>query len=83
VYLGFDLMDTLNQPSASVNPDNQASCNVTVTALLINIIVFTPNLLFNTLTQKDNCFILCERAILPLNKKANKRICLGLSTINL
>jgi hypothetical protein len=39
-------MDTLKQPSASVKPDNQASCNVTETAVLINIIVFAPPLAF-------------------------------------
>ena len=32
-------MVTLKHPSASVKPDNQASCNVTETAVLINRIV--------------------------------------------
>jgi hypothetical protein len=48
-------MDTLKHPSASVNPDNQASCNVTDTAVLINRIVFTPKRLFKDSTHNDNC----------------------------
>ncbi|RYE12867.1 MAG: hypothetical protein EOP34_09980 [Rickettsiales bacterium] len=76
-------MDTLKHPSASVKPDNQASCNVTETAVLINRIVFDPKRLFRALTHNDNCCILCVRARLPLNKKAKIRICEALSTINL
>jgi hypothetical protein len=55
MYLVFDVMDTLKQPSASVNPDSQASWNVIETALFINTIVFSPNFLFKTLTHNDNC----------------------------
>ena len=76
-------MDTLKHPSASVKPDNQASCNVTETAVLINRIVFAPKRLFKAWTHKDNCCILRVRARLPLNKKASRRICEGLSTIHL
>jgi hypothetical protein len=39
-------MDTLKHPSASVKPDNQASCNVSETGVLTNKIVFTPKRLF-------------------------------------
>jgi hypothetical protein len=76
-------MDRLKHPSASVKPDNQASFNVTETAVLLNIIVFRPKRLFRALTHKDNCCILCVRARLLLNKKARRRICEGLSTMNL
>jgi hypothetical protein len=48
-------MDTLKHPSASVNPDSQAFCNVTETAVLINRIVFTPKRLFKALTHNANC----------------------------
>jgi hypothetical protein len=53
----FDVIDTLKQPSASVNPDNQASCDVILTALSIKIILFSAvsNFLFKTLTHNDNC----------------------------
>ena len=72
--LAFDVIDTLKQPSASVNPEIQASCNVIGTALLINIIVFSPNLLFKIFIQNDNCLILWEITKFPLNKWANKSI---------
>jgi hypothetical protein len=39
-------MDTLKHPSASVKPDSQASCNVTETAIFLNMIVLTPKRLF-------------------------------------
>jgi len=48
-------MDTLKHPSASVNPDNQASCNVIDIGILINRIVFAPKRLFKALTHKANC----------------------------
>jgi hypothetical protein len=41
-------MDILKHPSASVNPDNKASCNVTDTAVFIKRIVFTPKRGFKT-----------------------------------
>jgi len=33
MYLEFSVIDTLKHPSASVNPDNQPSCNVTETGV--------------------------------------------------
>jgi hypothetical protein len=47
------VIDTLKHPSASVNPDNQASCSVIVTGVLFNFIVSceAPKRLFKALTH--------------------------------
>ena len=51
VYLELAVIDTLKQPSASVNPDNHASCNVTKTGVLFNLIVLEPKRLFKALND--------------------------------
>jgi len=79
----FAVIDTLKHPSASVNPDNHASCNVIETGVLFNLIVSEPKRLFKALIHRANCFILLLRAKLPLNKKAKSKICEGSSTIHL
>ena len=50
----------LKQPSASVNPDNHASRNVTKTGVLFNFIVsvHAPKRLFKALTHRASCSIL-------------------------
>ena len=59
----FAVTDTLKHPSASVNPDNHASCNVIETGVLFNLIVSEPKRLFKALIHRANCFILLLRAI--------------------
>jgi hypothetical protein len=61
-------MDTLKHPSASVNPDNQPSCNVGKTGVLLYIIVLVPKRLFKACTHNDNCSILWFIAKLPLKR---------------
>jgi len=48
----------LKQPSASVNPDNHASRNVTKKGVLFNFIVLEPKRLFKALTHRASCSIL-------------------------
>jgi hypothetical protein len=52
------VIDTLKHPSASVNPDNQASNNVTPTGILFNFKVSDPKRLFKASIHKANCPIL-------------------------
>jgi hypothetical protein len=61
-------METLKHPSASVNPDNQASCNVGKIRIFLNLIVFAPKRLFKTRIHKDNCLTLLFIVKLPLNR---------------
>jgi len=51
-------IDTLKQPSASVNPDIQPSCNVIDTGVSFNFKVSEPKRLFKAITQRANCLIL-------------------------
>ena len=58
MHIYISVMDTLKHPSASVNPDNQASSNVTKTRVFLNLIVYVPKRLFKAWIHKDNCWTL-------------------------
>jgi hypothetical protein len=73
---------TLKHPSASVNPDNQASKTEIETKSVLCLIFLSSLLLINT-NHLANCSTRCFKARLPLNKWARRKIFLKSSTIHL